>query len=124
MESPEEESAIACPMVWHAAVEDKQLLLSLPLTPFTYRVVLDRAVGTVANSITATAEQINPSLDYSVPRLERLRAGMAWCEAVRIGACTLALGGQEEEVVAPGEGHPAQGSEAAPHSTAFSPVGS
>jgi len=45
MESPETASEMACPMVLQAVVGDLQLLLLLPLTPFTYHVVAD-AIGT------------------------------------------------------------------------------
>jgi hypothetical protein len=41
IESPEEASEIACPMVLHAVVADMQLLLSLPLTPLTYHVLAE-----------------------------------------------------------------------------------
>ena len=44
MESPDEASVMACPMVSQAAVADLQMWLSLPVTPFTYQ-VLARAVG-------------------------------------------------------------------------------
>ena len=40
MESPDEASAMACPIVLQAVVGDLQLLPSLSLTPFTYLVVL------------------------------------------------------------------------------------
>jgi hypothetical protein len=36
MESPDEARATACPMLLHAIDAKVQLLLSLPLTPFTY----------------------------------------------------------------------------------------
>jgi hypothetical protein len=51
IESPEEASAIACPMVLQATDADKQLLLSLPLTPFTYHAVpaRDRARTAMSN---------------------------------------------------------------------------
>jgi hypothetical protein len=39
MESPDEASEIACPMVLQAARGDLQLWLLLPFTPFTYHVV-------------------------------------------------------------------------------------
>ena len=54
IESPEAARKMACPMVLQAVVDDLQLLLSLPVTPFTYQVVLARAVGTAANNISAT----------------------------------------------------------------------
>lgn len=47
--SPDAASEIACPMVLHALVDNLQLLLSLPLTPFTYHVVAD-AIGARARS--------------------------------------------------------------------------
>ena len=46
MESSDEASEMACPMVLQAVWDDIQLLLSLPFDPFTYHVVLARAVGT------------------------------------------------------------------------------
>jgi hypothetical protein len=45
MESPEEAIDTACPMVLHAVCTDMQLLVSLPLTPFTYSVVLASEIG-------------------------------------------------------------------------------
>jgi hypothetical protein len=53
MESPEEASEMACPMVLQAVVGDKQLLLSFPFTPSTYHVVLARTGGTVASDTRA-----------------------------------------------------------------------
>ena len=64
IESPEAARKMACPMVLQAVVDDLQLLLSLPVTPFTYQVVLARAVGTAANNISATAH-VNV-LDFTV----------------------------------------------------------
>src|ERR1039457_4484585 len=49
-ESPDEASEIACPMVLQAVWADMQLLLSLPLTPFTYHVVLAIAVEARAST--------------------------------------------------------------------------
>jgi hypothetical protein len=43
MESPDEASEIACPMVLQAVVGDLQSLLSLPLTPLTYHVLAEVA---------------------------------------------------------------------------------
>jgi len=43
MESPEAASEIACVIVPQAVATDKQLLVSLPLTPFTYHVVANAA---------------------------------------------------------------------------------
>jgi hypothetical protein len=40
IESPELASEMACPIVLQALVDDLQSLLSLPLAPFTYHVVL------------------------------------------------------------------------------------
>jgi hypothetical protein len=45
IESPETASEMAWPMALQAVAGDKQLLLLLPLTPFTYQVVAD-AIGT------------------------------------------------------------------------------
>src|SRR3974390_2446129 len=45
MESPADAREIACPIVLQAVVADKQLLLSFPLAPFTYHVVLAKATG-------------------------------------------------------------------------------
>jgi hypothetical protein len=43
MVSPDEASDMAFPMVLQADVGDMQLLLSFPVTPFTYHVLLARA---------------------------------------------------------------------------------
>src|SRR6516225_8115498 len=67
IESPESASAMACLIVLQAVVADKQLLLSLPLTPLTYQVVLARAVGTTANNISATTHV--SFLDFTVSSL-------------------------------------------------------
>ena len=54
MESPEAASEMACPMVLQAACADKQWLLSLPLAPFTYHVLLARAtLGSVTSIVRA-----------------------------------------------------------------------
>ena len=45
MESPEEASAMACPIVLQAVWDDMQLSLLFPLTPFTYHLVLATTVG-------------------------------------------------------------------------------
>jgi hypothetical protein len=45
IESPEEANEMARPMVLQAVVGDRQLWLSLPLSPLTYHVVLAKAVG-------------------------------------------------------------------------------
>ncbi len=45
MESPAEAREIACPIVKQGVSVDKQLLLSLPLFPSTYHVVLAIAAG-------------------------------------------------------------------------------
>jgi hypothetical protein len=58
---------MAWPMLLQAVVEDMQLLLLLPLTPFTYQVVLARAVGTAANNISAVTH-VN-FLDFTVSSL-------------------------------------------------------
>src|SRR5581483_1105836 len=54
--SPGRDSETAWPIVLHAVADDKQLSLSLPLTPFTYQVVLAQANGLsrheVASSMT------------------------------------------------------------------------
>lgn len=50
MESPEAASETACPMVLQAVLGDRQLLLSLPLTPSTYHVALATAHGGKATS--------------------------------------------------------------------------
>ena len=47
---PDEASEMACPMVLQAVVADRQLLLSLPLAPFTYHVELATAVGATARN--------------------------------------------------------------------------
>jgi len=65
MVSPDEASAMACLMVLQAVVGDVQLLLLLPLTPFTYHVVPAKAVGTAANNISATTHI--RLLDFIVP---------------------------------------------------------
>ena len=54
-------------MVLQAVADVLQLLLFLPLTPFTYQVVLARAVGTAANNISATTH-VN-FLDFTVSSL-------------------------------------------------------
>jgi hypothetical protein len=38
--SPDEASEMAWPMVLQAVADDKQLFVSLPVTPFTYHLVL------------------------------------------------------------------------------------
>jgi len=43
--SPDDASEIACPIVLQAVVDELQSLLSLPLTPSTYHVVLATATG-------------------------------------------------------------------------------
>jgi hypothetical protein len=50
IESPDEASEIACPMVLQAVVGDVQALPSLPLTPLTYHVLLARAVDVRAKN--------------------------------------------------------------------------
>jgi hypothetical protein len=45
MESSDEASEMACPMVLQAVWDDIQLLQSLPFDPFTYHVALASAVG-------------------------------------------------------------------------------
>src|SRR5437588_11968016 len=45
MESPDETSETACPMVLHAVSGRRQLLVSLPFTPSTYHAVLATAHG-------------------------------------------------------------------------------
>src|SRR5215469_6172636 len=50
MASPDTASEMACPMVLQGVVGDKQLLLLLPLTPFTYHVVLARTLGAKARN--------------------------------------------------------------------------
>jgi hypothetical protein len=54
IESPDAARKMACPMVLQAVVDDLQLLLSLPVAPLTYQVVLARTIGTAANNISAT----------------------------------------------------------------------
>ena len=72
IESPDFASETACPMVSQAVVGDMQLLLSLPLTPFTYHVVLARAVGTRARNGAITNAVSNLLLMiFSVRRLNR-----------------------------------------------------
>src|SRR5215469_165440 len=50
MESPEAASEMACPMVLQAVVGDLQLLLSLPVVPLTYQVVLAKAAGVITTN--------------------------------------------------------------------------
>lgn len=61
IESPDAASEMACRMVLQAVVEDVQLLLSLPLTPFTYHVVVAVAVEARATS-SATSRKLVSSL--------------------------------------------------------------
>jgi hypothetical protein len=42
-ESPDDACPVACPIVLQAVVADLQSLLSLPVTPFTYHVLLAEA---------------------------------------------------------------------------------
>jgi len=67
MESPEEASEMACPMVLQAIWDDMQLLLSLPLTPFTYRVVLARAVEAMARNIAISSSLARLNLITCLP---------------------------------------------------------
>jgi len=55
IESPEAARAMAWPMLLQAVREDLQLLLSLPLAPFTYHVVLAKADGDNAKSSAKTS---------------------------------------------------------------------
>ena len=45
MESPDEASEMESPMVVQGVVGDKQLFVSFPDAPFTYHVVVARAIG-------------------------------------------------------------------------------
>ena len=55
MESPDDASAMACPMVLQAVRDDLQWLLSLPCSPSTYHVVLAKAFSvTVTNKSTSS----------------------------------------------------------------------
>ena len=60
MESPDEGDAseMACPMVLQAVWGDVHLLLSLPLTPLTYHVLLARAVGGRAKNSAITSRLV------------------------------------------------------------------
>lgn len=65
MESSDAASEMACPMVLQAVVGDRQLLLSLPLAPSTYQVVIARAVGADANE-SAKRRLLNTSLCFII----------------------------------------------------------
>src|ERR1017187_6700651 len=71
-ESPNEASEIACPMVLQAVWADMQLLLSLPLTPFTYHVVLAIAVEARARN-TAANRKLVSSLSFMIFSSRQLR---------------------------------------------------
>ena len=59
MESPDDDRDMACPMVLQGAWETKQVLLSLPVNPFTYQVVLARAAGAwVRNSAVSSSRLV------------------------------------------------------------------
>src|SRR5215472_4715914 len=63
--SPDDASEIACLMVLQALVGDLQLWLSLPFTPFTYHMVLARAIGPrVKNE--ATSSTLVSSLSFTI----------------------------------------------------------
>src|SRR5215472_17212586 len=56
--SPDAASEMACPMVLQAVVGDLQLLLSFPLTPFTYHVVVAMAVEVRARTPTTSKQLV------------------------------------------------------------------
>jgi hypothetical protein len=66
MESPEAASEMACPIVLQAVVSDLQGLLSLPLTPLTYHVVLAKATGARAENSANTSKALNVSLSFII----------------------------------------------------------
>lgn len=68
MESPETASEMACPIVLQAVVDDVHVLLSLPLTPLTYHVVLATAVEAKATD-TAANTRLESSLSFMFPSL-------------------------------------------------------
>src|ERR1700719_124720 len=59
IESPEAAKEMACPMVLQAVVADVQVLLLLPLTPFTYHVVVANAVEPRARNTAASRAQVS-----------------------------------------------------------------
>ena len=64
MEFPEVARAMAWPMLLQAVREDLQLLLSLPLAPFTYHVVLAKADGDTAKNSTMNSPLFVISLGF------------------------------------------------------------
>jgi hypothetical protein len=79
---------MACPMVLQAVVGVWQLLLSLPLTPFTYHVVLANAAGKAANNVSATTHISLWDFIFSSRQVEEFRTGA-------MGLGTHILGGEE-----------------------------
>src|SRR5215471_7748672 len=79
--SPDEALEMARPMLLQAVVDERQLLLSLPLTPFMYQVVLARAAGAKAGSKTpSSAANTNlRSMDFSFVRPASLRIPFGHC---------------------------------------------
>src|ERR1700747_1199851 len=65
IESPEAAKEMACPMVLQAVVAYVQVLLSLPLTPFTYHVVVANAVEPRGRN-TATNRKPVSSLSFMI----------------------------------------------------------
>jgi hypothetical protein len=65
MVSPEATSEMACLIVLQGVVGDVQLLLSLPLTPFTYHVVLAQALEARARNIAANRKLVS-SLSFMI----------------------------------------------------------
>src|SRR5215472_19304260 len=66
MESPVAAREMAWPMVLQAVSEDLQSVLSLPLTPFTYHVVLAKADGAMAKSSAENSAFLVDSLRFII----------------------------------------------------------
>src|SRR5215467_1532528 len=64
MESPDEASEIAFPMVLQGVEAERQLLVSLPLTPFTYHAVLAIAGASARNNV--RSRRLNTNLDFMI----------------------------------------------------------
>src|SRR5579859_1753508 len=69
MESPDEASEIACPIVLQAVCGDLQLLLSFPFTPLTYHVLLARAVEFRARNKATSGRLLNKGLCFMISLL-------------------------------------------------------
>jgi hypothetical protein len=76
MESPEAAKEMAWLMVLQAVSEDLQSLLSLPLTPFTYHVVLAKADGAMAKSSGESSAFLVDSLRFII--FLPLASGNTW----------------------------------------------